>query len=304
MIKTFNVLLIFFISGTILCAQEKTDTNINYYEEVELVNVYVTVTDKGNNFVSNLSKEDFIIREDGQRQDITNFSVEGPPISIVLVMDISASMQEKVGRDISKFDIAKNAALSFVKKLRLYDTYRIISVEDYAYESCKHNLSLLEMRRELLFLEAKPKNTALYDGIFYGSELLEDEKVSRKVLLLFSDGLDTASRITYEEALNKALTTDVAIFGFITANLNARNGMRGYATVEEMAKYTGGKVVTPSNVDEIDSAIKNLENEIFNVYSIAYKPPQYKADEKRLRKIIVEVNRRNVYLRYKKGYIR
>lgn len=302
--KIFIGLVIFFIIAVLLYSQGKMDSNINYYEEVELMNVYVNVTDKKNNFVNNLLKEDFIIMEDGRKQKITNFSIESPPLSIILIMDISASMLENVGRNISKFDIAKNAALSFIKKMRSYDTYRMISIEDYAYESCKRNLSFFDLRRELLFLEAKLKNTALFDGIFYGSELLEKEKASRKVLILFSDGLDTASRITYQEALNKTLAVDVAIFGFVTANLNERSGMRGYATIEEMAKYTGGKIVAPSNINEIDGAIKNLENELFNVYSIAYKPPQNGGEEKKFRKIIVEVNRSDVYLRYRKGYIR
>jgi len=302
---SFTILII--ILNFSFALSQSTNKSIfptDYQEEIELVNIYVTVTDKKNNFITNLKENDFIIKEDGVEQIITNFSIENPPIAMFLLIDASGSMQEQIERNLTKFDIAKNAALTFIKKLRPIDTCGIITIEDYAYESCEPTSSINILKKELLFMESKQRNTALYDAIYYASEFLKDNKMERKILVIFSDGIDTSSTVTYNEALSKAISTDVAIFAFLTANLTKRDGISGYATLEAIAKYTGGKIIIPSNLNEIENKLNELEKELFTAYSIAYKPSSIKENKKKFRNITVEVKQNYLNLRYRKGYIR
>ncbi|OGF65163.1 MAG: hypothetical protein A2Y62_11940 [Candidatus Fischerbacteria bacterium RBG_13_37_8] len=304
--KVLSVTVFFILCIGIITAsndQEQLAVNLDYYDEVTLVNIYVTVTDNKNNFIRELLKEDFIVKEDGKVQQISHFSIESPPLVVLLLMDGSGSMQEEVCKNLQKVDIAKNAALEFIKRFRPQDKYGIITIEDYARVSCEPVSSTFEVKKELIFFEAKPRNTALYDAIYYASELLQKYPVSRKVIVIFSDGLDSASRVTFEEALNAAIAQDIAIFGFITAKLTDRPSLRGYSTLDEIAKQTGGKLIIPSTIEETDKKINELEDELFNVYSIAYKPQKTNEKSSRFHKLDVKIIERNAKLRHKKGYI-
>src|SRR4030042_3474118 len=108
--KVLSVTVFFILCIGIITAsndQEQLAVNLDYYDEVTLVNIYVTVTDNKNNFIRELSKEDFIVKEDGKVQQISHFSIESPPLVVLLLMDGSGSMQEEVCKNLQKVDMAK-----------------------------------------------------------------------------------------------------------------------------------------------------------------------------------------------------
>jgi len=286
----------------VLAQEEKPEYKVDYVQEVKLINIFVSVTDGQNNFVNNLKKEDFTVKEDGKPQKITHFSLEVPPLVVLLLLDASASMLEELTRDMRKADIAKNAALEFIDRIRKEDKCGIITIEDYAYQSSAFPADIFAIKKELLFFEPQQKNTALYDAIYLAAETLKSYKTERKVIVIFSDGLDSASRVKYEEAMNAVIARDISIYGYVTAKLSDSTALRGYATLEILSKESGGKIIAPSTIGETAKKAKELENELFNVYSIAYEPPKLQKRGK-YHKIEVALKTKGATLRYKRAYI-
>src|SRR5262245_48648993 len=91
--------------------------------EIEVINLTVSVTDSRSRYVTDLKNEDFAVFEDGIRQDLSIFRHEDIPISMVLVLDTSASMDEKLGQ-------AQQAAVRFVKTLRPQDNAQVMQFND------------------------------------------------------------------------------------------------------------------------------------------------------------------------------
>lgn len=276
---------------------------LGYIEKVEIVNLFITVTDKENNFVKGLSREDFIIKEDGRVQEISHFSTENPALAIVILLDGSGSMLEEVQRDIQKIDVAKKVALEFVDRLRPIDKCGIIRFRDFPIELDEIENNFKELKKRILFYSAEQKNTALYDAIYIATQKLKVFKEERKIIVIISDGIDSCSKITYREALDAALINDIAIFGFVTTGLMNSDSLRGLSTIEAMAKETGGKIIVPMNLSEIRDKLILFEQELFNVYSAAYKLNRDKARSGVYHKLEVILKKNNYKLRYKRGYI-
>jgi len=276
---------------------------LGYIEKVEIVNLFITVTDKENNFIKGLSREDFIVKEDGRIQEISHFSTENPPLAIIILLDGSGSMKEEVRKDIQKIDVAKKVALEFIDRLRPIDKCGLIGFRDFPNELSDIENNFKELKKKILFYSSEQSNTALYDAIYIAVQRLKIFKRERKIIVIISDGIDSFSKITYREALDAALINDIAIFGFATAGLVNNDSLRGLSTLEEMAKETGGKMVVPVDLNEIRGKLILFEQELFNVYSAAYKPSRDKTMRGTYHKLEVILKKNNYKLRYKRGYI-
>jgi hypothetical protein len=162
---------------------------------IEIINLSLSVTDAQNNFVTNLGQSDFAVFEDGIRQELSLFTHENLPISLVLMIDTSASMEEKLAT-------AQAAAIRFTKTLRTQDLAQIVQFNDRA-------TTLQAFTNDTAVLEAAIKRTeaagptALHNALYIAlKDLMRDKKAAelrRRAIVLLSDGEDTASLVTDDQ---------------------------------------------------------------------------------------------------------
>ncbi len=260
---------------------------------VEMVNVLCTVRDRHGSYLSNLKREDFDVYEDGVRQEIRFFNYEtGPnaqPLTVVLAVDTSGSMKEKISfeqrvasdflSEILRTNKDMAAVLQFDGEVNL--------VQDFTYD---HEL----LRNAILGIEAGGA-TKLYDAIWLAIEDLLSREIGRRVLVILSDGADTQSVITDDEAIHLAQVQDVVIYG-----IGVKNAHSNFRKLKKFCKETGG-LFFKARLTKLGEAFAKIDHEIKNQYSIAYVSSNRRSDGS-FRRIRVRLNRSGLKTTHRKGY--
>ncbi|MCK5795051.1 MAG: VWA domain-containing protein [Anaerolineales bacterium] len=276
--------------------QEESVTPDPFRVDVDAVNVLITVTDKTTgNFIRNLPRSAFRIFEDGEEQEITNFTQQtNMPLTIALCIDTSSSVKMKL-------EFEKEAALDFL--------YTIIQPRDKALlAEFDTGVTLLhdfttnpnDLATEINRLKAGG-GTSLYDCLYIVSEqklLYED---GRRTMVVLTDGSDLSSKHTSDEALSSVLKAEAAIYAISTTNLGTDQDWQGDNVLKNISDLTGGRVFFPYNNGELIKALKEVENELRNQYSLTYIPVNLEKDGT-YRKIEIKLDADNETVRYRKGY--
>jgi Ca-activated chloride channel family protein len=243
---------------------------------VDLVRVAVTVVDDDGNPVEGLSVEDFVVSEDERPEEVTYFSsgvatdLDTMPFHVGVLFDASGSM----GRD-ARF--AKTAALRFLRGL---DFAADMTLVDFDSEVRVSRFSQRDFPRLAQRLRAQGAEgmTALYDalGVYLDGAFDQD---GRKVLLLYSDGGDTRSRMRLNELLELVRASDVTIYaiGFQTQN-NARDRMMSRRQLEDIVDLSGGRSYFPGSLDDLDDIYQQIRNDLDTRYSLGYVSSDVAAD--------------------------
>ncbi len=288
-------------------AKRKSDSQLpprysdqTYRVNVDLVNILCSVFDKNtNSFVTNLTRDDFIVYEDNQRQEIKNFAREtNLPLTIAMLIDTSQSVAPKL-----KFE--QDAATSFFQSI-LRDKDRAMLVE---FDS---GVTLLQdftsdpnkMAREIRKLRAAG-GTALYDAIYMTCDEKLIREMGRKAIIILSDGADESSKVSLHQAMEMALRAESTIFaisvtrgGFFGVGGSSREGEN---VLKDMAQETGGRSFFPFKTDELDEAFRQINQELRSQYNIGYVSTNSRLDGS-YRKIEIKIPERGLKLSYRKGY--
>jgi Ca-activated chloride channel family protein len=255
----FLVVLLF--APLALLAQDTT-----FRMDVKLVNLFVNVTDKTGAIVGGLTKDDFQISEDGRPQKIAVFERQSElPLNLILAIDTSGSTAKDL-------NLEQSASKRFIHALlREQDQMSLISFATYVYQLVPFTNRIQQLDRGLGSLRVGDA-TALYDAIYLGSEGLA-KKDGRKVLVLVSDGGDTAKSTTYAEALEKALRSEVMIYSIIDVPIEASAGrdIGGEHALITLAEQTGGKSFYAGE-GGLDKAFERVSEDLRTQYLIAYYP--------------------------------
>jgi len=259
--------------------------------EVEVVSVPVLVYDKAGRFVGDLKKEDIQIFEDGIPQEITYLSnssgEERIPLSIALTLDTSGSMQPSV-------QFLKSAATYFTGKLEESDSALVVQFN----ESVKSSSEFTEDTDRLdAFINGLQVwgGTALYDAVMYSLDRLRD-RPGRKALLLLSDGDDNSSVAGKGQVTALAKSLEVAIY---SVGIQGFDTPRGF--LKNLAEDTGGAYYFPNKTSELIKVFEAIAKDLKNTYLVAYSPKR--AADNTYRKIEVKVNRPEVTVRVRPGYM-
>jgi VWFA-related protein len=173
---------------------------------VELINVTATVTDSSGRFVPGLQKEDFIVYEDNEVQNITHFSAERVPVSLGIVLDTSGSM----GGD--KISAARSALDRFLYELLDRDDeiflYRFNDNPDLLQGWTTDREALARALRRV----APYGGTAMYDAVAQALPLAGVGKHRKRALVVISDGNDTSSQTTVAEVKSLIRETEVLVY--------------------------------------------------------------------------------------------
>ena len=237
---------------------------------VDLVHLGVTVVGKDGQPVSGLRAEDFVIQEEGREQGIAYFTrgldndLETMPLHLGVLFDTSGSMDRDAG-------FAKTAAIKFLRDLNFAVDMTLVSFDTEVRVS-RFGQSDFPRLVERLRGQETGGMTALYDalGVYLDGAFAQD---GRKVLLLYTDGGDTRSRMRLGELLDLVRASDVTVYaiGFQT-QLRVADRMMERLRLEEIVGLTGGQCYFPDSVDELDEIYAQIRDELAARYSLGYVP--------------------------------
>ena len=292
-----SVLVAVALFGSIAAAQQGPA----FRAGIDIVSLNVTVTDGGSRYVTDLDQPDFTIFEDGMKQDITFFSKRQQPIALSLLLDSSASMEDKL-------PTLQAAAGNFVRRLKSNDIAQVIDFD-----------SRVEVRQgftgnqnELLAAvdqTAAGGSTSLHNAIYIALKELKkvravsEDDVRRQALVVFSDGEDTSSLVSFEEVLDLAKRSETSIYAIALRGLDTQT--KGFREAEyvmkTLAQETGGRSFFPARIDDLAGVYTQIADELASQYTIGYTSKNPRRDGA-WRRIIVQVTRPNVTPRAKRGY--
>jgi Ca-activated chloride channel family protein len=233
---------------------------------VDLVNLGVAVMDKGGAAVAGLTQDDFVVYEEGKKQDLRFFSAEGEaavlPLHIGLVFDTSGSMS-------ADMELARSAAIRFLNRLPRAEDMTVV---DFDTEVRIATYTQNDFTRMVARLRGRKPDgwTALWDavGIYLGGS---QDQAGQKVLIVFTDGGDTRSTLTYVDLLNAVKASDVSVYaiGFLEHQPSSvRTQQR--LQLAQLAEVTGGQALFPASMKEVESMYDRIVAEIDSRYLLGY----------------------------------
>ncbi|HYX27570.1 MAG TPA: VWA domain-containing protein [Pyrinomonadaceae bacterium] len=312
--------------GSVARAQDdviKTDTS--------LVQLSVGVVDKQGNSITNLSQNDFVIYEDGQRRPIVHFEPTDAPFSLVMMFDTS-------GSTVTFRQQIQGAALRFLDALRPEDR---VAVVDFNGKGTKLQLPFTTDRHRIAYtigvvLSTGRGETPLYDALKYSlKQLTHEEPRRRKAIVVLTDGLDTEARNGDREViktttdvssaikaennsqlvsvLNTADRQGVTIFPVALPSGDPKflpipdEGITAMYTaartrLELLANRTGGRLHEIHRLDDLSKLYAQVAADLRTLYTVVYQPPNPDKHDGKWREIRVEISRGDLVASTKPGY--
>jgi Ca-activated chloride channel family protein len=250
-----------------------------------LVNVFATVTDNHGAPVGGLTKGDFKIYEDGVEQQISVFDREsGLPLNIVMALDASLSTRKDLPLELESARRFAHAILRPNKDA--------ISVYQFSETVTELQTFTGDLRRVDQGIDRvrTGSSTALYDALYLGSEALNRQQ-GRKVMIVITDGGDTASKTSYQEAVRAAQIAETIVYSIIMVPIEASAGRDtgGEHALIQLSEDTGGKHYYATSIKQLDRAFHEISDELRTQYLVAYYPPKVARDD--FRRITLEITR-------------
>jgi Ca-activated chloride channel homolog len=252
-------------------------------KDVDLVLVPVTVTDPMNRLVTGLEKDNFLLTDSGQPQEIKHFSSEDAPISLGVIFDISGSMSNKI-------DKSRDAVVEFFKTANPEDEFFLVTFSEKPEVLADFTTSIEDIQSKLVYANPKGR-TALLDAIYLGMNRMHKAKHQKKALLIISDGGDNHSRYTEAEIKSMVKEADVQIYaiGLYDRDFKTAEEREGPQLLSEVSDVTGGRTFTIGNTNELADVATKIGIELRNQYVLGYRPSNPSKDGK-WRKIKVKLN--------------
>jgi VWFA-related protein len=144
--------------------------------------------------------------------------------------------------------------------------------------------------------------TAIWDAVVATSSDMLAREPGRKTIILFTDGVDTSSRMRLDEAINEALRAEVVIYSIGIGDPGFDGVNEG--ALKKISESTGGRSVFPKGGRDLDKAFAQLEQDLRQQYLLAYEPKNETADGgfRKLEIKVVNKNIKDLKIRHRKGY--
>ena len=271
---------------------------------VELVSLNVTVTDREARYITDLEQDNFNVFEDGVKQDVTYFNKTHLPIALALLVDTSASMD-------SKLPTAQEAAVGFVRKLRPQDLAEVVDFDNKVTILQTFTASQAELEQAIRRTSAGG-STALYNAVYIALKDLKKvvaknvDEIRRQAIIVLSDGEDPSSLLPFEEVLDLAKRSEVAIYTIgIRDAASVASGSKGFKEAEfvlrQLAQETGGRAFFPMQITDLTGIYGQISEELSSQYTVGYSSRNQKRDGA-WRRIVVRTTRPGLTTRTKQGY--
>lgn len=290
--------------------------------QVEMVSLQAVVTTREGRRVLDLKKEDFQVFEDGIEQQIAGFGQTDEPVSVLLALDTSGSTELQLPR-------IQNEAIRFCNLLHPDDSVAVMSFAEDV--NLLEDWSIDRNRNAYGIKETRPGGwTVLYEAVWLALEEVLKPLQERSALVLFTDGVDTASRkASRKETIELAKETRATIYAIyfnteydrqrsigrptvqglpvpgyppvVVSPMPPGDYAAGRAYLSELAEYTGGRVFDALQMQDLGPAFEEIARELSSQYSIGYYSTNTKRDGK-FRRTEVRIRKPGMTARTKKGY--
>lgn len=251
-------------------SQRQSEPATTLRVDVNLVNVFVTVTDAQGAPIGGLTKENFSLKEDDREQKIAIFDKESAlPLSIALSIDTSLSTRHDLPLEQASAKRFAHAILRPVDALCVYGFSEVVNESTRGYTA---DLRRIDEGIDHIRVGAA---TALYDAIYLASRALDHRK-GRKIIVLITDGGDTASKIDYKQAVRAAEEAEAIVYSIIIVPIESSAGREtgGEHALIQLSDDTGGKYYYATSTNDLDDAFHKISDELRTQYLLAYYPSQ------------------------------
>jgi Ca-activated chloride channel family protein len=282
-------LLLFLLTASVSIAVTRIAAQTPTFRTgIDLATFGVTVVDRKGEYLTDLTAEDFEIVEDGQKQTLKYFArgtdlESGPEMHVGLLFDTSGSMTEDI-------KLSRSAAVKFLntlseaKDMTLVDFDTEVRVAKYGQRDFPRMVERIRGR-------TPDGNTALYDAMgVYLDGASEDD--GRKILVVYTDGGDTQSTISFGDVMTLLRASDATVYpvGFLE---HSRGHIEERAHLMQIAEATGGQAFFPTTMKDIEAAYDKVVAQIRAQYSLAYTSTNTKQDGA-WRKVEIKVSRNDL----------
>src|SRR5499426_481690 len=264
--------------------------------ETNLIVVNVTVTDTLESYISGLKAEDFKILEDAKPQRILSLSFDEAPFAAAILLDASGSMGNKLS-------LARAACGNFLSGLRDGDMVAVYSFSGFKVKTLQDFSESRDAPEAVWDMKARD-DTPLYDAIVKSAEALAQRAERRRAIIVVSDGADTKSKASLDEAARKTLDANALIYAVDMSDRAVFKSERkdnGAEVMKMLAAKTGGRFIATPGGGGLREAFAGTVEELRRQYTLTYESTNEKLDGK-WRAIEVRVGRTGLNVRARQGY--
>lgn len=278
-----------------------------------LVNLNVSVTNRSGAALANLKKEDFEVAENSVPQKIEFFQPTTAPFNLVLALDLSGSIKDKL-------DVVKSAALRFVDVLSPQDKVAVVTFTDEIRVVSQLTSDREELKRRIKAVDRSQGGTAFYEALWFALlDTLRGTRGQRNAIVVMTDGVDSSldrynpmqSRVSFSQLARRLEESDVTVFPiyldteyeevFERGNSSSEAYAIARDQLERIGELTGGQTFKAEKVGDLSGVYKQVAAAIRTVYSVGYYPTNPERDGT-FRRVRVGVNRADAAVRTRKGY--
>ncbi len=282
------------VAGVVLLANPVQDQPI-FRSAIRTVPVYATVVDASGRLVPDLERTDFSIVDNAKPTDVSLFSNESQPFTAVVMLDTSASMT-------ANLKLLNQAAEQFLLRLLPVDKAQVGAFNDKIQLSgtfTNNRDELIGALSDLFF--GNP--TRLNDGIAAGLDALQGID-GRRVVLVFTDGEDTASRVSFKNVLERSRDEEVMVYS-IGLESEYFNGMRIVRSrpsrdLRKISDETGGGYFELTKTADLSPTFSRVAQELRSQYLLGFAPTSL---DGKVHKLEVKVNRPGMTVRARRSYL-
>ncbi|HEX8088727.1 MAG TPA: VWA domain-containing protein [Blastocatellia bacterium] len=278
-----------------------------------LVNLNVSVTNRSGVALANLKKEDFEVAENGEQQRVEFFQTTTAPFNLVLVLDLSGSIKDKL-------DVVKSAALRFLEVIGPQDKVAVVAFTHEIKVVSQLTSDRNELRRRIKAIERPEGGTAFYEAMWFSlADTLRGTRGQRNAIVVMTDGVDSSldrynpasTRVSFNQLAQRLEESDTLVFPvyldteyeevFERGNSSSEAYAVARDQLDRLAELTGGQKFRAEKVGDLSGVYKQVAAAIRTVYSVGYYPSNAERDGT-YRRVRVSVNRPEAAVRTRKGY--
>jgi Ca-activated chloride channel family protein len=278
------------VAGQQTTARSAQQPGVLFRSATNMVALNVTVT-KGQELVRGLTRDDFVVYEDGVAQQVAFFETAAVPLDLILLLDTSSSMKHQM-------KTVRDAAIGFMEVMRPEDRGAVVAFNERVrvlqdLTSDRHAIAAA------IDATAASGSTALHTALYvslkeFGRRALAAGEVRRQAIAVLSDGDDTSSLVPLEAVVALARSSGVTIY---TISLQAPPGRHGKTitpdltagqALRQLARETGARAFFPGGAHQLSTVYRDIAAELGAQYSIGYLPSNSRMDG-RFRRIQVSI---------------
>jgi Ca-activated chloride channel family protein len=268
--------------------------------DVQLVRLLATVKDPEGRVIGKLEKDDFLVYDNGVRQEVSVFErYTEQPLSVALLIDASGSTAKELKYELES---SRRFLRSVIRGGNEQDAVALFTFNWVVRQHTTFTRRLDRLATEMASI--KPEGgTSMYDALYLSAQELEVRE-GRRVLVIVTDGGDTTSSKTFHQGLEALHRADTVLYAIVVMPItnDAGRNIGGENALTTLAQSTGGRVFTPADAAALDSAFDEIILDLRTQYLIAYYPKNVGASKDPFHKVELKATGTGLKVTTRTGY--